>query len=308
MSASSEDTKRRLDEAGGHIPAFLQESYQQAERRARELSNRAYQRYAGERLAPSNPALRRSFELAQQTGLGNPYLQSSHEHVLRGTQRFPQGYQEYMDPYQKAVVNEIREQGGKFLKENIMPELENRFIKLGQHGSSRHAKLSRRAAAEIQRQIASQQEEALSKGYQHALTAFNADRAREMQGAGTLSTLGLARHALNAHDIQALREAGLGEQEIEQRQRDLAYENWKEEQRHPLEALSHYFSVLQGVPYVPSTYSKSEIFRPRPSTTMHGSDWRDMGLGVGGDLLLRLLRARGGRVRQSMAPHLRGCS
>lgn len=291
MSVPAEVVRQQI----GNIPPYLEAAFKEAAERAQGLSRQEYRPYRGQRLAQKPQSLANAEWLAQQTGSFYPHLLSAQQHIQHGAQTFPQGYQAYMNPYQEAVVKNIAKHGKRVFKEKIMPELDARFLRLGQFGSSRHAKLSRKAARDMQKEISSQQEEAMSKGYQHAMQGFNWDKARALEAATLMTKIGIANQAGQLADIGALRDSGLLEQEHQQRLRDLEYEQWKEAQRHPYEALSHYLSVLQGTPFVPSAYVRSEFTRPPQS--MHGGDWRNLGFNMVGDWLFnRSGRARGGRI------------
>lgn len=272
MSSTSESVTSNL-------PPYLAAAYQDAAQRGLALSREPYQAYPGRRVAQPTRATHHAFDLAQNTGAYAPYLRAAETLAHRGAERFPHGYRQYMDPHQEALTNNIATQGHRVFKEKTMPELDARFIRLGQYGSKKHAQMSRNQARDIQKEILAQQEEAMAKGYQQAMGGFNLDRARDLKNAGLMNSLGVRHQAGQLSDIQALREAGMLSQDREQEMLDQAYEDWKERRRHPYERLAEYFRVLQGTPSVPSTYRRSEV--ARPSDIYHGADWRNIVEGIG---------------------------
>jgi len=268
----------------GAIPPYLTKAFMEAQQRAFANYQRGYEPYAGDRLAGFNDLLQQAERLSNQTGKYSPYFDRAQQNINRGSESFLNNYQPYLNPRQDALLRGIEEEGNRALKEKVLPGIDARYIALGQHGSSRHAQMAKRATRDLQRQIANSQEEALSRGYGQALKGFADDRARELESGRLLSELGIGRQSYNTAQIRALQEAGLLRHERDQTERDFAYEMWKERQRHPSESLANYFSILAGTPFVPSRYRRSEIRQLRPS--WHHQDWRDLGAGLLTDLIL----------------------
>lgn len=275
MSVPAEKVVR----SGGDIPPYLAQAFREAAERAIKLSREEYRPYEGERLGQYNPMLHQAEQMAGSIQGGyDPYFNRALGHVRRGSESFLENYRPYLNPRQESLLRGIEEEGQRALKEKVLPGLEARYISLGQHGSSRHAKMARRAAKDVQTEIGNRQEEALSKDYNQALRSFSEDRARELEAANLLAKLGTSRQSANIAKIRALQEAGLLRHERDQLERDWEYELWKEARRHPSESLAHYFSILQGVPIVPSMYRRSEVRQLRPS--WHGRDWQNLGAGM----------------------------
>lgn len=262
----------------GELPPYLAAAYREAAERALKLSQEAYEAYSHRRVAPQSPHTHQALNLSQEIGSYAPHLQAAHHQAKQGTRHFPSHYQEYMEPYKQEIVNNLGSLGQKSFTESFLPELEKRFSSHGS-GISRHPNFRNLATQDIQNEITSQQQDAMSRGYQHAMSAFDLERARALEASGLFNRLGVTQQAGKLADIQALREAGMISQAQEQSLLDQEYENWKEEKRHPYEKLMEYFGILQGTPYIPSTYVKRET--ARPSDTYHHNDWRNMAEGIG---------------------------
>lgn len=112
----------------------------------------------------------------------NPYLKSA-------AQTSVQDINKYMSPYQQNVLDVIAKQGARNLQENIMPGISDAFIKAGQFGSSRMGELGARAMRDTQEAILAQQAQAAQQGYGQALSASQADLARQAQLAGTVGSI-----------------------------------------------------------------------------------------------------------------------
>ena len=96
---------------------------------------------------------------------------------------------EYMNPYQQGVLDVIARQGARNLQENILPGISDTFIKAGQFGSSRMGEFGSRAVRDTQKAILDAQAQAAQQGYGQAMSAAQADLARQGQLAGTVGSI-----------------------------------------------------------------------------------------------------------------------
>lgn len=133
---------------------------------------------------------------------------------------------EYMNPYNEAVTSQIARLGARNLQENILPALSDQFIRSGTFGGTRMGEFGQRAARDTQEAILAQQAQALQSGYGQALSAAQAEAAKQaglagtagqiagadlsriLQGAGQYGTLGQLAGQLTGQQQQALLQAG----------------------------------------------------------------------------------------------------
>jgi hypothetical protein len=154
-----------------------------------------------------------------------------------------------MNPYEKDVIRHISDEGYRQLRENILPELEGRFIKKGQSGSKRHAQLSLKAANDISREVLNRQTNARMQGYDNASKLFNADKARLLESANQLGNLSALSQAGHLADVASLTDQGRYLQQQEQARLDLLYQDFLRERAAPYEAIGQATAALSGVPY-----------------------------------------------------------
>lgn len=112
----------------------------------------------------------------------NPYLQAAAQSTAGQVGQ-------YMSPYQQGVLDVIAKQGARNLTENLLPGVSDAFIKAGQFGSSRMGEFGSRALRDTQEAILNQQAQAAQQGYGQALSAAQADLARQAQLAGTVGSI-----------------------------------------------------------------------------------------------------------------------
>ena len=112
----------------------------------------------------------------------NPYLQAA-------SQSSAGNLGQYMSPYQSSVMDTIAKQGARNLSENLLPQVSDSFIKAGQFGSKGMGEFGSRAVRDTQEAILNQQSQLANQGYGQALSASQADLARQAQLAGTVGSI-----------------------------------------------------------------------------------------------------------------------
>lgn len=231
------------------LPPFLQQPYRTMVEGAERYGAAPYQQYQDERIAEIPEELQMAHDLAR-AGLGEemPMLQEAGNQARRAFEPFYQNAEQYMNPYNRNVVSQIAEEGNRNFNENVLPALEARFIRLGQHGSTKHRDLSLRAARDLQHEILNRQQQALASGYQQAGQMYNAQQARQIEGAGQLGSLAGSRQGARFGDIAGLENVGRYRQQQQQASNDIRYQNWLREQEHPMYRMQQQAGIMQGVP------------------------------------------------------------
>lgn len=135
-----------------------------------------------------------------------PYLQQA-------AQTSAAGIEQYMNPYQEGVMNAIAKQGARNLSENLLPAVSDAFIRAGQFGGTRMGEFGSRALRDTQESVLNQQAQALQQGYGQALTASQADLARQAQLASTAGQLTGQQQAALTNIGQAQTAAGQAQQQ-----------------------------------------------------------------------------------------------
>lgn len=202
-----------------------------------------------------------------------------------------QNVQNYMNPYQDAVVDRIATLGNRNLTENILPGMGDVFTRAGQFGSRGMIEKFGNAMRDTQEGISAQQSQALAGGFNMATQAANTDAARmagigqtmgnlttadqgqlgnlaQLQGnmasitqnnqmnLGTnMGALGRATQAAGLTDAAALEGIGQTQQNQTQKNLDLAYQDFVEQRDYPKTQVGFLNNMLRGVPAPTSTTS-----------------------------------------------------
>jgi hypothetical protein len=112
----------------------------------------------------------------------DPYLKAASKSAYQDVSK-------YMSPYQTGVLDVIAKQGARNLQENLLPGVSDAFIKAGQFGSSRMGEMGSRAIRDTQEAVLNQQAQLANQGYGQAMSAAQADLARQGQLAGTVGSI-----------------------------------------------------------------------------------------------------------------------
>jgi hypothetical protein len=181
----------------------------------------------------------------------------------------------YMNPYQEHVTKRIEELGNRNLRNNILPALEAKFVRLGQHGGKRHAEMAERAARDIQSEISAQQAQALHGGYGQATQLANQDLQRQLEIAHQRAMFGKMAQAGNFADIEQLMQFEESQRQNEQALKELKYQEFLRELMHPTERMQMYANFLHGLP----TSTPQYYYQPQRES-MNRRGWQNV-LGKG---------------------------
>lgn len=227
-----------------------QKYYAEMMARANKESNAPYAPYTEPRMSSMPPEIKNAQDSVRDNlGNENTIFNRAEQSAGKGISPFEQNYQRYMNPYQQAVIQQLSEEGNRNFQENILPALEARFVKLGQHGSSKHADLSLRAARDFQRELLSRQQQALSAGFQQAGQMHNSQQGRELEGASQLANIGTSRQASRLSDAGALENVGRYNQQQQQSIMDAQYQEFLRQQDYTNNRLQGQSAIMSGIPH-----------------------------------------------------------
>jgi hypothetical protein len=180
----------------------------------------------------------------------------------------------YMNPYNEAVTNRIAELGTRNLTENIMPQIEGRYIQAGQLGFGGRGGMgtpsgmmtdTSRAVRDVSADILAKQTEALQSGYTQAAGLAGTDLSRfgtlagtagnlaqtqqeqQLAASGALSGLGAQAQSLGLTGAGALSGVGALEQGQGQKNLDVAYADFLRQQGYPQEQINNMINTFKGV-------------------------------------------------------------
>lgn len=310
------------------IPQFMSDYTQGLISRANSIAAEPYQQYGGPRVAGFTADTQNAFNLtrqaanayqgplAQALGLteqavapGQSGLAQAQPYLQQAAQGFtPEAAQKYMDPYIGNVIDRAKLEANRNYNENILPGLSNKFTASGQYGSSAMAREANRAARDLTEGLQSNAAAQLSGAYSQAGNLFNADQARQLgvaqqtgqlagqqqgallQGGAQMGALGQAQQQLGLTGAAALDTIGQTQQQQQQKNLDVAYQDFQRQTDYPRQTIDWMSSVIRGLPAPVSTSTSAtgpaNVYQPSPLSQL-GS----FGTGIAG--LTELLKNGG---------------
>lgn len=284
-----------------------------------------YQTYQGPRVAEFNPAQQQGFNMTQgaatayQPGLNAATAMTQGAMAAPGSLATAQPFLgqagqtsvanigSYMNPYTDQVVNRIGQLGARNLTENIMPNIEGRYIAAGQLGYGGRGGAAgtpsgmmtdtARAIRDTQEATLAEQNAALQAGYGQAANLASGDLSRfaglagtagnlagndinqQLAGASQMGALGQMSQQLGLTGAQAVQQVGQTQQDQAQRNLDTAYGDFLRQQGYNQEqinnALNTFKGLSSGIPTAAQEYGITPVggaeYKPGTAATIGGA-------------------------------------
>ena len=249
---------------GAEIPKELAPFYKDILGKSQALYNesvaRGYEPYTGPSLAEFTPEQQQAFTgIAGLQGQQAPIYQEAMGMTRDAAAPITtEQIEEYMNPYQQAVVDIEKREAQKQYESQVVPQLAAKAAMAQPFGGSRQAILEGMAADTQQRLLGDIQAKGSAQAYQDAVNLIQNQRDRLGTGAGQLATLGANQFKSQLGEIGALQTVGEEKQQLAQQALNEAYGQYIKEQEFPFQQLGRYQSVVTGAPiqqtqYVPPT-------------------------------------------------------
>jgi len=235
----------------------------------------AYQPYTGPQLAQFTDAEKAAMDAMRQqtTGLAGtdvaqatPYFTGAKTATEGLGQQFTGDVaQQFMNPYQQAVVDQAKRKAIEDYEQVTAPKITAQAIAQQPFGGSRQAIAEGMAREGLADRLSEMQERGLASAYASGQKAFEQQKARELQQAQQLAQLGQTVPQQALRDLAVQQQLGAEERQQEQLALDLSKGQFMEEREFPTRALQEYSAIVRGFPFQPSTYQTSTQYQPTPS-------------------------------------------
>lgn len=246
------------------------------------------------------PMLNQATQAAQAAANAPGALNVAQPYLTQAGQTSVSNIGSYMNPYNDAVTKRIAEMGTRNLTENIMPQIEGRYIQAGQLGFGGRSGAgtpsgmmtdTSRAVRDVSADILAEQTKALQSGYSEAAGLAGTDLSRfgtlantagnladtqqrgQLAASSALSNLGEQAQTLGLTGAGALGNVGALQQQQGQKNLDVAYGDFLRQQGYEQEQIDNMLKTFQGVaggvPQADTTYgvSPSSVEQKYPAST-----------------------------------------
>lgn len=269
------------------VPKWLQDYTVDLFSQQRAVSSLPYQAYTLPRVAQTTAPTTQAYQGVQANlGQYQPELtaaQTGTSNLAGATSVGNIGA--YMNPYTSAVTDQIAKLGARNLSENLLPAVSDQFTRAGQFGSSGMGTFANRAVRDTQEAILAKQAEALQSGYGQAVSASQADLARQQGALAQLAELAKTEQGLRTSDVAQLQSIGAEQQAQAQKGLDIAYQDFLTQQQWPQQQINAMSTTLRGLPpaAVPTTSSQvgsTTQFAPSPLSQIASAYFTSKALGT----------------------------
>ena len=276
LAAGGDPYQQRMVQS--YVSPEVAQPYADLVGRIGQVGAQPYTPYKGQRLAATGPeqAAARAAYYQYGTGEGpagtrqaartfadtaSQYAQTAQD-VASPEMQKDANLQDYMSQYTQGVIDpqtrQIRQQG-----QIQMSELGSRAGAAGAFGGYRHGLEEQGIGQSVAQQTADVTAKGQEQAFQDAVKRFESDRAAQAAGRGQqlsalggITDIGRAQASLGGQQqqqqlqrLQAMEQAGARTQQEQQRDYDIAYEDFQRQQRHPQEQTQWQLEAMSRLPY-----------------------------------------------------------
>jgi len=208
--------------------------------------------YTGQTIAGFTPEQLQSQEgLKALVGSQRPYQDEALRIMRGGAEQFTADTaKKFMSPYQRAVIDEEKEQAQRQYERTQRPKFEKDAVAAGGMSGlgTRAAVESAEREAGQQRLLAGIETKGLQKAYEDAQNQFKSQKERERLLASDISQTGQNIFSAGLAEQGLLQGIGEEKRDMQQAGLDEALYKWKQQQQFPEEQLARYMTSIYGNP------------------------------------------------------------
>jgi hypothetical protein len=290
-----------------NFPLWLQQYQANLGSAATNLANTPYNPFPGPQVAAPSADTQQAWQMAQNN-VGNYQGALGQAMNLTGQAGTPVTsgqIQNYMNPFENTVLGGLQSAANTNLTQNILPQVQDRFVSAGQSRSPQEMQATNNAVQANDTALYQAQAGALGQGYQGALGAALQEQGAQQTAGAQFGQLGALTQQLGAADTGQLAAAGQAQDTNNQANINAAMNNFYSQQQWPYQNLAYASNIIRGQ-NVPSNtmtvgqqYSPGQSYTASPLSSFVGTTLGSNAVGVkkGG----HIRRARGGALSHHLA-------
>lgn len=251
------------DKSNTSLPSWYQTYLNSLLGKASSVAGEPYQPYSGPRVAPTSADTNAAYnQVRSNVGAYQPTYQAGvGATTAAANPSLDSGvFNSFMNPYVSGVVDRIGQLAGRNLSENLLPAVNDSFIKSGQFGSSGNQDFTLRALRDTNESALAAQNQALAQGFDTSLGAYNTSMDRSLNAGNQLGSLAQLGQGMRLQDAAALQGIGQSQEDKTQQSLNLGYNDFLEQRDYPRNQVDWFSSILRG--YNPGTTTTSTTTAP----------------------------------------------
>ena len=220
-----------------------------------------------EELAAREGILQQGLSGIAGTGMASarPYYEAGLSALSSSMDQFgPQQAQQYMNPYQQAVVDIAKREAVRQAQPTFR-NIGDRAESTGAFGGSRQAIAEAEANRNLQQQLGDIQTRGMQSAFEQGRSAFEAQKAREAAGAQRMFAQAPLAYRQGLSEMAAIEGVGGQRRADEQAKKDFLYNQFMEEKMFPSRIYDEHLGHVRGFSYQPSKYITTTNTQPKAS-------------------------------------------
>lgn len=211
-----------------------------------------YDPYTGQRIAGLTPQQQQAMTgIEGLVGTQAPMMQEAITGMRGGQEQFtPEAAQQYMSPYQQAVIDVEKRKAQEDFERRLMPQFEKQAVEAGGMsgmGSRAGVQAAIMGGQQAQR-LGDIQTKGLQSAYADARRGFEQQKQRERLAATDIAKMAPELYGAQVKELSGLQQVGEARQGLTQQGLDKSYADWLEAKQFPEEQLARYQSSIYGNP------------------------------------------------------------
>ena len=231
-----------------NFPLWLQQYQANLANAATNVASTPYTPFPGPQVAAPSAATQQAWNMA--TGdVGNYSGALGQAMNLTGAAAQPvTGAQinNYMNPFESTVLGGLQSAANTNLTQNILPQVQDRFVSAGQSRSPQEMQATNNAVQANDTALYQAQAGALGQGYQGALGAALQEQQAQQAAGAQYGQLGALTQQLGAADVGEVAAAGQAQDTTNQANINAAMNNFYAQQQWPYQNLAFASNIIRG--------------------------------------------------------------
>lgn len=250
-------------------PLWLQQYNANLASAATNLAGQAYSPFPGPQVAAPSAATQQSWNMA--TGNVGDY-QGALTNAMNLTGEASQPVtasqiNNYMNPFESTVLGGLQSQANQQLTQNILPQVQDRFVSAGQSRSPQEMQATNNAVQANDTALYQAQAGALGQGYQGALGAALQEQGVQQATGAQYGQLGALQQQLGAADVGQVAAAGQAQDTTNQANINAALNNYYAQQQWPYQNLAFASNIIRGQNVPSNTMTVGQQYNPGQTYT-----------------------------------------
>lgn len=222
-------------------------------------------------IAPRQPEHEYARKMANLVHVNLPYIERAQDYNQMSSGSIPDNIDRYIQPIDRHVMEPLLRSEQENYENNILPTLNGKYLKLGQHGGSRWKSERGRVEDAHYRRMQELKANLFKEARREARDDYSMDAARWIENAKMEDKLGNSKLMSKVIDTGALNEAGNQVQEHEQLYNNHNFNQWGQSRDHLVNQTGPLAAFLQGNQFPTTTYRNPA----NRNVSKKGPGWRD---------------------------------